>query len=53
MVLKIYHLQVEMYLTGAVCKLYFDLEFKKSINHGRDGLEMVRILIKVNIIGLN
>lgn len=32
---------------GAVCKLYFDLEFHKPSNKGADGKEMVSSLIQV------
>ncbi|KAJ8271765.1 hypothetical protein COCON_G00106240 [Conger conger] len=31
---------------GAVCKLYFDLEFHKPSNGGRDGMQMVASLIQ-------
>lgn len=32
---------------GAVCKLYFDLEFHKPSNKGADGKTMVSSLIRV------
>lgn len=32
---------------GAICKLYFDLEFHKLSNEGRDGKTMVSSLIQV------
>lgn len=35
---------------GAVCKLYFDLEFHKPSNGGSDGNSMVSLLIKVGNI---
>lgn len=35
---------------GAVCKLYFDLEFHKPSNKGADGKTMVSSLIQVGYI---
>lgn len=35
---------------GAVCKLYFDLEFHKPSNKGSDGKTMVSLLIQVGYI---
>ena len=36
-------------VSGAVCKLYFDLEYDRTLNPGRDGDKMVETLIKVTI----
>ncbi|KAG6920664.1 primase and DNA directed polymerase, partial [Chelydra serpentina] len=33
----------------AVCKLYFDLEFYKSVNPGADGKKMIAKLIEVKL----
>lgn len=33
---------------GAVCKLYFDLEFQRIFNPSMDGESMVAFLIQVN-----
>lgn len=38
----------EVILEGAVCKLYFDLEFHKASNTHLDGKMMVAKLIQVN-----
>lgn len=35
---------------GAVCKLYFDLEFHKPSNKGSDGKTMVSSLIQVGCV---
>lgn len=35
---------------GAVCKMYFDLEFHKPSNRGSDGRSMVALLIQVEIM---
>lgn len=37
---------------GAVCKIYFDLEFHKPSNRGSDGKTMVSLLIQVKSIVL-
>lgn len=37
---------------GAVCKLYFDLEFQRAWNPGLDGEGMVARLIQVSILFL-
>ena len=36
-----------LFSSGAVCKLYFDLEFDKEKNSERNGDDMVQTLIKV------
>ena len=38
-----------MYIPGAACRLYFDLEFKSEFNPGKDGAKMVETFIKVII----
>lgn len=38
------------YIPGAVCKLYFDLEFDKSVNTEVSGDVLVDIFIQVNSV---
>lgn len=38
-----------LYIPGAACRLYFDLEFKSEFNPGKDGTKMVEMFIKVTI----
>jgi len=35
---------------GAVCKLYFDLEFHRPSNRGLDGKAMVAFLVQVSAV---
>lgn len=37
-----------LFLSGAACRLYFDLEFKTEFNQEKDGMKMVDIFIKVH-----
>ena len=36
-----------LYILGAACRLYFDLEFKTEFNPEKDGTKMIDIFIKV------
>jgi hypothetical protein len=40
-------------LQGSPCHIYFDLEFNAKINQGRDGDEMVDILVAVTFSALH
>ena len=41
------HLSYKVVISGAACRLYFDLEFKTKLSPGSNGPEMVDIFIKV------
>ncbi|KAI9123292.1 hypothetical protein K1719_006181 [Acacia pycnantha] len=43
----------EVIKEGLPCHLYFDLEFNKRVNPGKDGYEMVDLLISVILEALN